>query len=138
MFDPDTKARLDPYLAGRPEILAVLLFGSHARGEATPGSDVDLGVLLDRKKAREGLYRSRLTSELMEVLGTPHVDVVILDDAPPLLLHRVLRDGHLLYSVDDRAVAEFTIRAMQKYEDTKPLRELQANRLRAKLDAVRD
>jgi predicted nucleotidyltransferase len=35
-----------------PRILAVALFGSFARGDAVPGSDVDLLVLLDRDERR--------------------------------------------------------------------------------------
>jgi predicted nucleotidyltransferase len=35
----------------RPEVRAVLLVGSHARGEARPDSDVDLVILADHPRA---------------------------------------------------------------------------------------
>ena len=34
------------YLAAQPDVLAAYLFGSYARGDARPDSDVDLAVLL--------------------------------------------------------------------------------------------
>ncbi len=36
--------RIARFLAGRPEILEAYPFGSHARGEAQPHSDVDVAV----------------------------------------------------------------------------------------------
>jgi predicted nucleotidyltransferase len=36
-----------------PQLADVLLFGSKARGEAAPGSDVDLVVILDQPNARD-------------------------------------------------------------------------------------
>ena len=55
-------------LLGRPEVLEVRLFGSLARGHATPGSDVDLWVLL-REGADPFLARSAALSRCFEGLG---------------------------------------------------------------------
>ncbi|MFN3179264.1 MAG: nucleotidyltransferase domain-containing protein [Thermus sp.] len=50
-FDPEARRaeleRATAWLAERPEVLAVVLFGSLARGEATAMSDADLLVLLE-------------------------------------------------------------------------------------------
>jgi predicted nucleotidyltransferase len=37
-------------LERRPEILEAYLFGSHARGEAMPHSDIDIAVYVDRER----------------------------------------------------------------------------------------
>ncbi|GAA4397924.1 hypothetical protein GCM10023168_03430 [Fodinibacter luteus] len=51
------------------------LFGSVARGDATPGSDIDLLVDLTPGGANELLRVSGIAEELTELLGT-RVDVV--------------------------------------------------------------
>ena len=67
----------------------VYIFGSAAKGELRPDSDVDLAVtgLPDR------VYFSAV-SKASEILGRP-VDLVDLDDPTPLVKH-LLRSGELL------------------------------------------
>jgi predicted nucleotidyltransferase len=87
--------RIAAALSARPEILEAYLFGSHARGAGQPHSDIDVAVFVDGEQVEPGRfgYRSELTSVLMGALGSNAVDVVVLNGAPPLLYHRVLRDG---------------------------------------------
>lgn len=89
----------------RDGVVAASLFGSQAAGRTGPLSDVDLAVWLD--PALSGEARSALRRELLaaaiHVLGTDEVDLVVLNDAPPLLQHRVLRDGVRLVERDARA-----------------------------------
>src|SRR3954469_18431794 len=82
-------------LGRRPEVLEAYLFGSQARGDAQAHSDVDVAVFVDRGRAQPGSfgYDAALAADLMAALRRNDVDVVILNDAPPLLYHRVLRDG---------------------------------------------
>lgn len=99
-------------------------------------SDVDVAVLLAAGAARchqADDYKARALAELMSALGTKDVDLVLLNEAPPLLSHRVLRDGILLHVTDERALADFRFRALQTYLDTKPLREVRAAALRERL-----
>ncbi|RPH56406.1 nucleotidyltransferase domain-containing protein [bacterium] len=91
--------RMRQYFEGRPElgVASVYLFGSHAQGRAHRESDVDLGVLLRWERhpmARDRFeLRVRLSAELISVVGCNEVDVVILNDAPPLLGRRIIYDG---------------------------------------------
>lgn len=57
----------------------VYLFGSHARGDATPGSDLDLAV---RGMPPERFYRA--VGQTCCALSIP-VDIVDLDDSSPAL-----------------------------------------------------
>ena len=50
-FPGATIERVLAWLASRPDVRAVALVGSHARGDAGPGSDIDLVVLCDDPRA---------------------------------------------------------------------------------------
>jgi len=114
--------RLTEALAGRPEVLDGYLFGSLARGEAQPHSDVDVAVFVDAAElSRPGFgYRSELGAELQRALGRSDVDVVILNHAPPALYHGVLRDGMRLVSRDLAVTTTREGRALSRYCDDLP------------------
>ena len=80
-----------------PGLVSAYLFGSHAAGRAHRESDVDVGVCLDRRvlpeRAARFELRVRLTSDLIHAVRCNDVDVVVLNDAPPLLARHVLRRG---------------------------------------------
>ena len=120
--DRQLVARLSNVLAEREEILEAYLFGSHARGRARPDSDVDVAVCIDEARADDGYwgYRAELTTALMVALGTNDVDVVVLNDAPILLYHRVLRDGVRLHSRDLRATTRRAGQVLSYYFDFLP------------------
>ena len=89
-------------------VVAVWLFGSHGESRAHRDSDVDVGVLLDRGVVPTGQerfdLRVRLTSDLIHALGSNDVDLVVLNDAPPLLARRIIRSGTEVFCHDrDRA-----------------------------------
>jgi hypothetical protein len=62
-------------------------------------------------------YAADLSTTLMAALRTPRVDVVVLNDAPPLLYHRVLRDGIRVLSRDLRATTTREGYAISRYCD---------------------
>lgn len=109
-------------LERRPEILEAYLFGSHARGEAMPHSDLDIAVYVDRERLPPAPwgYAAELTADLMAGLGLNQLDVVVLNDAPPLLYHRVLRDGERLLSRDLAATTTREGYAISRYCDYLP------------------
>ncbi len=100
------------------------LFGSTARGEAGPLSDVDVAVLLSPSLAPQ--ERLDVAAALWENLERrcPRVDLVILEEAPPALRHRVFRDGILLIERDERRRVAFETRAIQEYLDFRHLAEI--------------
>ena len=99
-------------------VIAAYLFGSFARGAARRQSDIDIAVLL--AGAPRTLHeRFGLESRLEERLRRP-VQVVILNDAPPDLVHRVLRDGRLVLESDKAARVRFEVSARNAYFDVLP------------------
>ena len=109
---------LDPH----PEILEAYLFGSYARGQEQPHSDIDVAVYVDEARIdNSGFgYRARLTTDLMAGIGFNDVDVVLLNHAPPVLYHRVLRDGVRLLSRDLPATTTREGQALSRYCDFVP------------------
>jgi predicted nucleotidyltransferase len=106
--------------AAPPEVVAAYLFGSVARGTAGPRSDVDVGVLL--KAAPEPTLEGYLfdyEGVLERNLRKP-VQLVVLNTAPPDLVHRVLRDGHLVLERDRSARIQFEVRSRNEYFDPLP------------------
>ena len=85
-------------------VVAAWLFGSHGEKRAHRESDVDVGVMLDRRllptAAQRFDLRLRLTSDLIHALGRNEVDLIVLNDAPPLLARRILRTGIELFCSD--------------------------------------
>jgi predicted nucleotidyltransferase len=133
--DTDLASRLAAALDPRPEILEAYLFGSHARGTAGPLSDVDVAVYVDRERADDSGfgYVAALTTDLMTALGTNDLDVVLLNDAPPLLCHRVLTDGVRLLSRDLAATTTREGRALSRYCDDLPRLAIVERALRARI-----
>ena len=123
----DIKAELTRFLSSRPDILVAYLFGSQARGTQSPMSDIDIGLLVDKDRTDDSGYgyRAGVTTDIMSVVKTDAVDVVLLNDAPPLLAHRAVRDGIVLHSKDEAARIAFEVRTLNRYIDTKPLRRIQ-------------
>jgi predicted nucleotidyltransferase len=112
--------RIRELVSTRPEIQEAYLFGSHARGEAQAHSDVDVAVFVSHIPDASFGYEAELTTELMRALGTDRIDVVLLNRAPPLLYHRVLRDGIRVLSRDLVATTVREGRAASRYCDYVP------------------
>jgi predicted nucleotidyltransferase len=112
---------LRDYFSSQPDLIAAYLFGSWVAGKARPDSDVDTAVLLSEEDGVARFERRlRLMSEVSEVCGQ-EADVVVLNDAPPLLQDQVLRHGRLIFERDRRAQVEFEVRAGKVYADLKPM-----------------
>jgi hypothetical protein len=113
---------LRAYLATQEEVVLAYLFGSQARGEAGPHSDVDIAVLLRGQPDDDRSLDARmdLGAALSALLGRNDVDVVILNQAPLALAYRVLRDGVLLLCRDEDARIAYTWRTVSEYLDYEP------------------
>jgi len=119
------EARLKAYFEEDPRgAMAVYLFGSVARGDAGPGSDVDVGILFAAEPpATLGAPQFALEADLERLLGRP-VQVVPLNRASADLVHRVLRDGRLVLDRDRAARIRFEVRSRNEYFDMAPIRRL--------------
>lgn len=129
-------AKVRSCMAGRPEILFGYIFGSVARAEARPDSDVDVAVFLDQETTgvETSTFRSSFLAELLKCLSRNDVDLVILNQAPVVLRHRVLRDGNLVISRDETRRVAFAVDTLRRYVDTASLRRLSEEYTRRSLE----
>lgn len=121
--------RLKVALAQQPDVQLAVVFGSAARGALHARSDVDIGLSLVRGAAPVPALRV-----LLERAIARSVDLVWLDEAPPLLRFEIARDGVVLVEHERHAWAEFRAHAMIDWWDWAPtarmLHETVARRLR--------
>lgn len=119
----------------REDVAAAYLFGSQVTGRAGPLSDADIAVWARPGLDADGRFalRLQLTGAAASALGTDEVDVVVLDDASPLLRHRAWKNGRLLVDRDPVTRVRGEARALVEYLDTAPLRAQLAEGVRRRL-----
>ena len=128
------------YFEERPElgVSSVYLFGSHAEGRAHRESDVDVAVLLDWNRyltsGERFDARVLLGSELISVLNTNDVDLVILNDLPPLFGRRIIYEGKRVFVGDPEADRVYTRDIQLQAADLEPWLERMS---RIKLEALK-
>jgi len=111
-------------LVAEADVRFALIFGSRARATARADSDWDLAVFLDPclDPAARWQLRTRLTAALAPAIAA---DVVVLNDAPPLLARRALQ-GRILLARDPVAYSRFFVRALAAAGDEQYWNELHA------------
>ena len=119
-----------------PGVVSAYVFGSHAAGRTHRESDIDIGVLLDRNiyPTRQARFevRVRLLSDLGHALRTAAVDLVVLNDAPPHLVRRVMVDGLRIVCADPETDHAARRIASSRAADLEPfLRRARAIKLQA-------
>lgn len=93
-MDDHKLEKLKLALGRHADIIFAYLFGSHASGQTTPLSDIDVAVYL--RGNPDGNKRLDIVGDLIDILNTDYIDVVILNTAPLPLKIRVIRNSILL------------------------------------------
>jgi uncharacterized protein len=122
MSDAAIISTVRQYFSRRAQnVVAAYVFGSVGRGLSQPSSDVDIAVLyaLAPTPTVSGPTAS-MRAELEALLDRP-VDLIVLNEAPVDLVHRVLRDGEIVCETDRRARIEFEVAARRQYLDLLPV-----------------
>lgn len=96
MLNEEDKIKIVNYLSTQP-VLKAWVFGSFARGEERPESDIDLLVIFDRKNAKIGLFKyAAMTIDLEKLLGRS-VDLVEEGALLPFAERSANRDKIMIY-----------------------------------------
>jgi predicted nucleotidyltransferase len=111
-------------------------FGSAARGHERSDSDLDLAVLFGRHvpPSLRSETRLKLLTGLVGLTHINDIDLVVMNDAPPLLNFQIVSTGlPILGQRSERT--RFQVQAIQRFIDTRPIRELLEARLGKRLRA---
>lgn len=123
MIESDRKNILDKacdvLAAELPEAWAFYVYGSFARGDEWPDSDLDLAVLLP--PGVELPDKLALIAEVSRQVGR-EVDIVNLRGASLDLVHELLRDGQPLLIRRESDVLGWEAERMTDYADFNPRR----------------
>ncbi len=116
-----TKKIIADYFSRKPEVAAVYLYGSQARGDAKNSSDIDLAVLVTNKRKYTGFGIPQVVfaQDLSKLIGK-EVEVQDLEVCRIDFAHRVLTEGKLLVSNNEPARIAFEEKVLRTYFDMKP------------------
>ena len=131
-MNPSLREMLKDSLSRHAEIRLAFLFGSVAAGRETPSSDLDIAVLFQDAPSTEQLHS--IGDELESKTGK-EVDLVVLNDASPIIRMQVLKNGILLIN-HGTTYEEFFARTVSEYDDLKTSRrEIERNIHRGRIYA---
>lgn len=98
-------------------VVLAYLFGSFATGRPHAFSDVDVGIYFKKPSLKEFMS---VHGALSRTLGI-EVDMIPLNNAPPLMRYEILRKGKRLVSKDEKTRVTYESRAIMEGLDEKPL-----------------
>jgi predicted nucleotidyltransferase len=133
VVDDALLAGLKRVLLAGPSLQLAVVFGSTARGERHPLSDVDIAIIPADASLSLG-DELQLQTELERACGVA-VDLVRLDRAPLALRWRVARDGVPLVGATTGAWARFAARTASEHADIAPALSVAGRRFQQRLAA---
>ena len=100
------------------DMLAVIVFGSCARGDDGPTSDLDICLVLQPKDYTD-LKLSRKRLEYLKFVSIPGLDIHVYQQLPLYIRKRILKEGEILFCRDEEVLYELAFRTVQEFEDFK-------------------
>ncbi len=112
---------------GIPELAAAYLYGSAVTGNAGPGSDLDIALVLVDGAEPGPLFAETVSARLAERLGfAGEVDAHRVDHLPLPVRGRVVTEGVLVFERDPERRVEFETSTRRLYFDFLPFLERDA------------
>jgi len=103
-------------------VIFAYLFGSCVEGKVGKISDIDIAVYFDDKLTSSVMFDKKLKimAELSSLLDKDEIDIVILNDAYPIIEHRIIKNGKVIFSIDESRRIDYEVKAVMRYLDFKP------------------
>lgn len=108
-----------------PNTIALILFGSYARGTQKPNSDIDIAIF-----GKKGTFPSDF-DELN--FKDKNFDILFLDSLPDYIKFKVFSEGKVLVQKDELLYSRKRRRFLHAYMDQYPFFEKNMNKLITKL-----
>jgi predicted nucleotidyltransferase len=107
-----------------PSVKSVYLFGSYARGEERPYSDIDLCAITGRD-IPESIEAEILSNSVDEI------DISVIWDLPPVIRARVFREGRQLFARkgSGRELLDIQRQVVKSYLDLQPMIRMYSKRV---------
>lgn len=122
-LNPKTIARLRQVLKKEPEVLAAYLFGSQAKNQVRPDSDLDLAIVVSDRTNKEEFYFLEKIS--FSGLGDLHLSVVDLKHSSPFFIHQIIKNGVPIFEKSAKERVSFEAQSALRFFDTQHLRNIQ-------------
>lgn len=105
------------------DILALYVFGSYAKGNVKPLSDIDFAVVLNNTFPKEKYSKKRinLLNKAVEILKTEEIDLIILNQVSPFLGFQVIKGDRILFCRDNLKLVNMRVNILNKYFDFMPV-----------------
>ena len=118
----DLRSTLQEVFSLFPEIMIAYLYGSYANNNQNEFSDVDVGIVINESERSKTFDILGIGAQIEKKFNYEiELDLRILNDCPPRFLHQVLKNGFLLYNVNNSFKDEFELRVITEYLDIKPI-----------------
>jgi len=127
-MDKNTLNIIERYLEKNKDVKFAYLFGSHARNNSGPISDIDLAVYIDNHFDLFA-YRLRLMEEISRLIKGKSFDLVVLNDAPQILQYEIIKDGKVLIEHREERI-KFETRVLRDYLDFEQIRSVHLSSLK--------
>lgn len=105
----------------------IMLFGSHAEGSASLGSDMDIAVY--SRRIFSETEKINLTYEFGNVLGTEDIDLVDIKTAPPLFKKRIFDNYIVLFQSDPMLLYQLELVSLYELKESEILYQIRRERL---------
>ncbi len=90
-----------------PEVVAIFLFGSQAKEETKPISDIDIAVIVDNP--------SREIEADIGSFSSQKIDLVLFHRLPLHIKFEVLKYGKVLYIRDEEYLTDIELNVLREY-----------------------
>ncbi len=108
------------------DIIFAYIFGSYAQNKIREDSDIDIAIYLKNKLDIDTYLEIKM--ELSEATKR-EVDVVILNDATPLLKYEIYKNNILLFTRDETIESNYKVKTLFEYDDMKKYLDLSYNKM---------
>ncbi|MBI2043534.1 nucleotidyltransferase domain-containing protein [Candidatus Pacearchaeota archaeon] len=98
------------------KIIAVLLFGSYARGENY--RDIDICIVLDKKYSGKEMFKEAVK---YSSLLPDKFDVKIFQQLPVYIRKRILEEGKILICKNEELLYEIAFSTIKEFDDFKEI-----------------